>query len=196
MVILDAFAAHVYDYDGTDWALQTKFSTGFPFSAFIDLDFAGDTVVVGSAHVRAAHAFKLGARAGTSYCTPAVPNSTGSPARMLVGSTTVAADDDLGLRAVALPTDQIGYFLMGQGQNTITPPGSDGPLCILGNGLVRLLPPVLNSGYGGELSHDRGTTGLPAVGAIVAGETWNFQGWFRDVNQTSNLTDAVSVTFN
>jgi hypothetical protein len=37
--------------------------------------------------------------------------------------------------------------------------------------------------------------GLPA--AVQAGETWNFQAWFRDMNPgpTSNLTNGLQVTF-
>ena len=34
--------------------------------------------------------------------------------------------------------------------------------------------------------------------AVVAGETWNFQGWHRDAvggSATSNFTQGVSVTF-
>jgi hypothetical protein len=33
--------------------------------------------------------------------------------------------------------------------------------------------------------------------AVAAGQTWNFQCWYRDSNPgpTSNFTDAVSVTF-
>jgi len=80
------------------------------------------------------------------------------------------------------------------GQNSVVPPGSSGPLCILGNGLVRLLPPVLDSGPGGSFTHAPGTTGLPIIGSITAGQTWNFQAWFRDPG-TSNTTDALSITF-
>lgn len=28
------------------------------------------------------------------------------------------------------------------------------------------------------------------------GETWSFQAWYRDVSNTNNFTDAVSITFN
>ncbi|MFT4542387.1 MAG: hypothetical protein ACI841_001516 [Planctomycetota bacterium] len=40
---------------------------------------------------------------------------------------------------------------------------------------------------------------LPASGQIVAGATWNFQGWFRDpagpCGFAFKLTNALSVTF-
>jgi hypothetical protein len=33
--------------------------------------------------------------------------------------------------------------------------------------------------------------------AILPGETWNFQAWYRDLNPgtTSNFTDGISITF-
>jgi hypothetical protein len=33
--------------------------------------------------------------------------------------------------------------------------------------------------------------------AVLAGETWNFQAWYRDLNPTttSNFTNAVSIAF-
>ena len=36
-----------------------------------------------------------------------------------------------------------------------------------------------------------------ANAAVAAGETWHFQGWFRDADPTatSNFTDAVAITF-
>ena len=40
-------------------------------------------------------------------------------------------------------------------------------------------------------------TAIPGHGAVVVGETWNFQAWFRDNNpgQTSNSTDGYSILF-
>ncbi len=40
-----------------------------------------------------------------------------------------------------------------------------------------------------------GTFG-PASGYVITpGSTWNFQAWYRDGNGPSNLTNAISVTF-
>ena len=40
---------------------------------------------------------------------------------------------------------------------------------------------------------------IPLFGSIVAGETWNFQAWYRDPQGPCggffNLSNAVSVTF-
>ena len=67
---------------------------------------------------------------GTRYCSPGVPNSSGSPGfASVTGSNSVAADD-LVLVATDLPTgSNIGYFIMGQGTNTFTPPGSVSSSC-------------------------------------------------------------------
>ncbi|MFT7679579.1 MAG: hypothetical protein ACI8QC_003583 [Planctomycetota bacterium] len=79
-----------------------------------------------------------------------------------------AQDNDLVLTAYELPPNQSGFFL--------------------------------NSGAGGELglALDLANTLTPSGPvAVLAGETWNFQCWYRDNNPgpTSNFSDAVSVTF-
>ena len=81
------------------------------------------------------------------------------------------------------------------------PGGSQGTLCLSG-AVGRYNGPgqVLNSGIAGgfELVLDLNATPTPSgPTAIVSGQSWNFQAWFRDNNPgpTSNFTDAVSVTF-
>ena len=58
---------------------------------------------------------------------------------------------------------------------------------------------MLTSRADGRFSLDVGVSQLPVGGGVAArtGDTWHFQAWFRDVNPapTSNLTDAVAVTF-
>ncbi len=55
------------------------------------------------------------------------------------------------------------------------------------------------SGPGGNFTIQVDLTSIPAnpPHTVVAGETWNFQAWFRDNvgGPTSNFTDAVSVLF-
>jgi len=132
---------------------------------------------------------------GERICSPAVPNSTGQPGRMDVEGSPVVADDVLFLRATELPPQpNIGYFLMGTGSNTFTPPGSAGPICVA-PGLRRFLPPVANTTeLGGGFARSVGTSG-PVSAAIAPGSTWSFQAWHRDGGSPSNLTDAVSVLF-
>ena len=133
---------------------------------------------------------------GTVYCDPAVPNSTGFPGEITVTGSDVVADDDLTLTATNLPTNSnIGYFIMGTGMNTSTPPGSAGPICV-SPGILRYLPPIENTNeMPGGFERVVGTSG-PQSGNITPGSTWNFQAWHRDsIAGTSNLTNAVSVTF-
>ena len=55
------------------------------------------------------------------------------------------------------------------------------------------------SGPNGEFTIQVDLTSIPTSPphSVVAGETWNFQAWFRDKNpgSTSNFTNGVAVTF-
>ncbi len=97
----------------------------------------------------------------------------------------------------ALPSFQFRYFLCSQQQGLIPfPGGSLGVLC-LGNPIGRFASQIQNSGPAGEFSIDVDLTLLPVSPPVAAkpGDTWNFQAWYRDVANTNNFTDAVSVTF-
>jgi hypothetical protein len=132
---------------------------------------------------------------GTPVCSPAVVNSTGGPGVLEVFGSLCVLDDDLALRASGLPPGpNIGYFLMGTGSSTFTPPGSAGPICVA-PGLKRYLPPVENTTeLGGGFVRWIGTRG-PVSSNITVGSTWGFQAWHRDGMAPSNLTDARLVTF-
>jgi hypothetical protein len=105
----------------------------------------------------------------------------------------------------------IGYFIMGTGQNTFTPPGSVGPICVAG-GIKRYLPPVSKTsetivfhdlagspttltGQGfertalGAGAHEVGTN----IGTTAF--RYSFQAWHRDGTFPSNLSDAICVDF-
>ena len=132
---------------------------------------------------------------GETYCSPAVPNSTGSPAELEVRGSTFEEKEDVTLLANDLPTNRIGYFLAAASQAFVqNPGGSQGNLC-LGGQLVRFNKPFQLQ-FSGDSGIFRLTLGDP-LNFFAAGETWNFQAWYRDKNPTltSNLTDAVSVTF-
>jgi len=139
---------------------------------------------------------------GESYCGPAVPNSSGFPARILaIGSDTVASND-LVLEASELPPGQFGFFLNSESAGfTANPGGSQGNLCLGGSiGRYSRTGEIQNSGANGKFSLVLDLTDTPVPSgstAILAGETWKFQAWFRDLNPgaTSNFTDAVSVLF-
>lgn len=136
---------------------------------------------------------------GLAICSPAHVNSTNLPAVLYAGGSTIAASNDLTLTAEQMPPNQFGYFLASQQAGLIQNPGaSQGDLCLTGD-LVRYAANILNSGAVGSFQMDVDLTGIPSTPptAVVAGETWYFQAWFRDFNfiATSNFTDAVSVTF-
>ena len=136
---------------------------------------------------------------GTNYCGPANLNSSGLPAIILATGSDTVAHNSLTLTAQQMPTNQFGYFVNSQTQGFSTPPGSQGNLCVAG-AIGRHSSQIQSSGAAGEFSIPVDLTVLPTPGgpyAVQAGETWNFQAWFRDVNpnQTSNFTDGVSILF-
>jgi len=117
------------------------------------------------------------------------------------GSASVASDD-LVLTASQLPPDQPGIFFMGG--SAIELPFGDGKRCVGagGIGIFRYLPPAF-SGPTGMITLGPGivlrSQGFAAAGRIDAGETWHFQGWFRDptgpCGTAFNLTNGLAVTF-
>ena len=138
---------------------------------------------------------------GLIYCGPAVVNSSGESANVAATGNNDSSSGAyaIQLEATNLPTNQFGYFLASQTQAFIpTPGGSQGNLC-LGGQIARFSGQVLNSGLLGEFALDVDPSNIPTspTSAILPGQTWNFQAWFRDQNpgNTSNFTDAVSIDF-
>jgi len=133
------------------------------------------------------------------YCSPSVPNSSLESARIQATGSLTTLDNDLTLTAWQMPVDRFGYFLASQTQGFVAaPPGSQGNLC-LGGQIARFAKLVQTSGPGGTFAIQVDLTAIPTSppSSVMAGDTWNFQAWFRDVNPnaTSNFTDAVSITF-
>lgn len=131
-------------------------------------------------------------------------NQTGGGGTLeaIAGATSVAADD-LVLRTSGLPPGQFGIMFMGIKQDTTA----------LGNGVLCVSPGTLKifrfpiqqvdaSGaytFGpGIVDHSFNFFEAP-IGQILAGDTWNFQTWYRDplgpCGTGSNLSSALSVTF-
>ena len=114
----------------------------------------------------------------------------------------MATDNNLTMTATNLPPNQFGYFLVSASQGLIVGPGGAmGNLC-LGSPIGRFSNNVINSGPFGTIALGINLTSLPAPPTfnhtVQAGETWNFQGWYRDVvigMPTSNFTDGISVLF-
>ena len=139
---------------------------------------------------------------GGNYCTPGAINSTGAPGHIsVVGNASVAAND-VTLLAIDQPPNQFGYFVNSMTQVFVpNPGGSRGTLCVVGAiGRYTATGQLFNSGATGTGSLVLSLRNTPTpVGplAIAAGETWNFQRWYRDLNPgpNSNFTDALVVGF-
>ncbi|MEM9379552.1 MAG: hypothetical protein AAGB93_06325 [Planctomycetota bacterium] len=143
-----------------------------------------------------------GGNIGTNYCV-ANANSTGATGSIAAAGSAVATDNDLTLTASDLPNQAFGFFLTSTTQDQIANPGgSAGNLC-LGGAIGRYVGAgqIQNSGTAGEFSLVLDLTQTPTPNGlvtIVAGETWNFQAWHRDLVSgvpTSNFTDGTSVLF-
>ncbi len=134
---------------------------------------------------------------GPNYCGPAVPNSTGVPGIVsAVGSPFVSAND-VTLTADDLPPLQFGYFLNSQAQGLFMPPVSNGWLCLGGAIGRHNQPGLVGQGRSFSITLDLNMLPLQNGGftSVQPGDTYNFTSWYRDVGNTNNFTDAVSVTF-
>ena len=139
---------------------------------------------------------------GESYCGVASSGSSGVPAALFATGSEVVADNDLTLRAYFVAAGQLGYFLNSMGQDQVSIPGTGSPLCVGGGQAIgRHNRPgeVGLSGSDGTLSLrlNLGDIASPSGSTMAqAGQTWNFQAWFREPGGTgnSNLTNAVAIT--
>ncbi len=129
-------------------------------------------------------------------------NSTGSPAVLGAAGSPQLAADELTLFVNGAPPQQTTLFLASRtGGFTPGAGGSQGNLC-LGGSIGRFSGPgeIRVSSAQGRAALHVNLAQLPEGGAssaAMAGETWNFQAWYRDVNPgpTSNFSSAVAVTF-
>jgi len=138
---------------------------------------------------------------GTPYCTPAVANTSGGPAAIGASGSVVVASNDVTLQASGMPQSQFGFFLTSMSQGMVpNPGGSNGVLC-LGGTIGRYVAggQIKNSGSGGAFDLVLDLAQTPAGSmfvSIAAGETWNFQAWFRDIGPMgqpqSNFTHGLA----
>ncbi|MCP3918877.1 MAG: hypothetical protein GY711_25300 [bacterium] len=136
---------------------------------------------------------------GTAHCLPAVPNSTGSGATISAYGHTNVSHNAVRLEADSLPPNQFGYFLASSTSGFIpNPGGSQGNLCLTGQ-VARFNRDVQSSGPAGRFTLPVDLSAIPLTPpvAVQPGETWNFQGWYRDQNptSTSNFTEALRIAF-
>ncbi|MFT5198940.1 MAG: hypothetical protein ACI87O_001600, partial [Planctomycetota bacterium] len=148
------------------------------------------------------HSLALGPEPiGARYCDPAVTNSSGAPGSLGAFGSVAVAENLVILSASSLPINQFGFFLNGTASGLISMPGgSAGHLCVSASiGRYNRNSEIFFTGPRGKggLTLDLNDTPTPSGRvSVVAGETWYFQGWFRDtVNMTSNFTNGVQVVF-
>ena len=139
---------------------------------------------------------------GMNYC-QANPNSTGQTGVMSVSGSAEVVNNNLRLESSNLPAFAFSFFITSPMQGFITnPANSSGNLC-LGGSIGRYVGPgqIQQATSAGDIGLDLDLTMLPTPNglvAVLAGETHNFQAWFRDAVMgvtTSNFTDGVSVLF-
>ncbi|MEM6569520.1 MAG: hypothetical protein AAF957_13990 [Planctomycetota bacterium] len=140
---------------------------------------------------------------GTNYCM-ANPNSSGSTSSMSGIGTDLASANNLTLQADNVPTNAFGFFLTSQTQGfAMNPGGSQGNICLAGS-IGRYVGPgqIQQAGANGLIDLRLDLTMIPQPNGFVAamaGQTWNFQAWYRDSvmgSATSNFSDGLEVTFN
>ncbi|MEL6905813.1 MAG: FG-GAP-like repeat-containing protein, partial [Planctomycetota bacterium] len=140
---------------------------------------------------------------GSAFCGPVLSNSTGRFGRMGMSGSDVASEGRSTLHAWDLPQQSFGLFATSRTLASVgVVPGSVGRLC-LGGTIGRFVAPgqIQGSGWSGSFTLEIDPGALPQGGTAapaVAGESWYFQAWHRDVvggAQTSNFTEGLEVVW-
>jgi hypothetical protein len=140
---------------------------------------------------------------GSAYCQSTAVNSVGILGQLSADGSQLVQENSVTLWNTQLPPNQCGYAVNSPYQGVVlNPGGSQGNLRIFGPSLGRHNRPgeVCYSGATGEFDVIIALTSFPSPlgpNKVQAGETWNFQVWYRDQNpsSTSHMTNAVSLTF-
>lgn len=189
--------------DRFGWSVALKGNTALIGAPLVELGSATDAGTV--------HAFLVAPGVGTTYCTCAAAgpcgndagfgcaNSTGVGARLTgCGSPSVSADD-LVITVSGLAGNQPGLVFMGAGRTSA--PFGDGQLCVSG-ALFRF--PTHDPGGSGTITEGPGIVAtsrrtFDVSGAITAGSSWHFQGFYRDAGSPCgtafNTSNALEVSF-
>ncbi|MEM9379354.1 MAG: SBBP repeat-containing protein [Planctomycetota bacterium] len=207
--IVDPWVARIDGAGGIVWLRQ--FGSGSGDSAIgIAADSRGDVFVAGqtSGALGGSHAGSSdiwfaridGNLITTRECHPAVANSTGLAGRIDGSGSNFVAASELRLSASGLPPHVMTVFLTSRTRDLVSGPGgSDGVLC-LGGAVGRYVGAgqVQSSGSTGSAQLEIDLTQTPTPTGLVdvlAGDTWFFQAWYRDVGASSNFTDSLSIAF-
>lgn len=174
------YGTHVVVFDATDDGSPTAQSS---FSVSIEVVPAGSI--------------------GSDLCNPNEANSTGRPARLWLTGSDVAMTNDVMLYVADAPPSVFGLVVVSQEMIVVVNPGgSMGSLCIASFTMGRYNASSMMTSPTGQSSQALDLTVIPVqpggTAMALAGETWNWQFWYRDVIgglNTSNWSNAVSVPF-
>jgi len=105
------------------------------------------------------------------------------------------------LAAGGLPAQAFAFFIVSQTSGFVTnPAGSAGNLCLSGTIGRYVGPNQIRQANGvGNITLDLDLSAIPSPNGPIAGtagDTWFFQGWYRDSvagGSTSNFTDGIEV---
>ena len=124
-------------------------------------------------------------------------NSTGQGGLLSGDGSDSLSLDDLTLVATQLPTDGFALLIFGPEQADLQV--GSGNLCI--SPTIRRLKPASSVGADGRVVFGPGIAAAndAVYSDFAAGDTWNFQTWYRDDPQcltgSFNLTNAYSIVF-
>jgi hypothetical protein len=185
------------------WTLPDHVSAGLPGDVIADWDGDGNSDLIVGDPERGATGWVTilpGERdVGTLSCGPAVPNSTGRPARLRVAGSSSAAANELYLLGFDLPPNQWVLPLAAPATGSVPNIGGGAGTLCLGGTIRRLKDHITRADEAGGFSAalDLSTWHPNPPSPISPGETWYFQLWYRDpaAGTSSNLSDATEVTF-
>jgi hypothetical protein len=129
----------------------------------------------------------------TTYCTAAPNSANASGALMAFQGTASVTLNNAVLQASGLPSNILNLFFFGQNQTSV--PFGNGVRCI-GSPFFRL--PAVHAGIFGDTLFNLDLTSLPQGVQIHAGESWNFQNWYRDPaagGANFNASNGLNVIF-
>ncbi|MCA9000357.1 MAG: hypothetical protein KDB61_00440 [Planctomycetes bacterium] len=154
-----------------------------------------------------------------TFCDPANANSTGN-STVLSGSWGTGIGSDLHLEMTGGVPGQLAYMLVGnEATSGFAIPGANGPLCLVGTSTAQFFrynvagTPMNSIGGFDATGTWINVSGTSTTGfgfdvpstipdttpiTILAGDTWHFQGWYRDTPAgagQSNFSNGLSVTF-
>lgn len=158
------------------------------------LDYSGGFAVASSGAMLSTECDAL---TGTQLCDQLNPNSTGEFGQTFANGYGASNFGTLTLTATNMPPGEIGYFVSGMQPGAIAgfgPPPGLGILC-MGVPFARHLPvQVVDAAGMFEMTIDTSAIPLTPPVGVQPGETWWFQGFFRDAGY-NNVTNAIEMMF-